>query len=74
MGEPTNLWYWIKSIEKYALLACWDDNQSKRLDYQTSRGAFNDYIQRYMVENPGNSLEQLKYCEYKYCENLLKEI
>ena len=31
------------------------DNQSKRLDYQTSRGAVSDYIQRYIAEYPENS-------------------
>ena len=38
-GEPTKCRDWIKSIEKYMLLAGGDDNQSKRLAYQASRGA-----------------------------------
>ena len=42
-GEPTKFRDWIKSIEKYVLLAGGDDNQLKRLAYQTSRGASSDY-------------------------------
>ena len=37
-----------------------DDNQSKRLAYQTSRGTVSDYVQRYVAVYPENSLEQLK--------------
>ena len=51
---------WIKLIKKYMLLAGGDNNQSKRLAYQTSKGAVSDYIQRFMVEYPENSWEQLK--------------
>ena len=49
-GEQSNFRYWIKLIEKYILLAGEDDTQTKRLAYQTSRGAISDYIQRYMTE------------------------
>ena len=54
--EPTKHTDWFKSIEKFVLIAGGDDNQSKRLAYQTSRGAVSDYIQRY----PQNSWEQIK--------------
>ena len=37
-----------------------DDIQTKRLAYQTSRGALSDYIQRYMTENPNSSWADLK--------------
>ena len=37
-----------------------DDDQTKRLAYQTSRGAVCDYIQRYMTEHPNSSWEDLK--------------
>ena len=46
-------------IEKYMLLAGGDDNQSKRLAYQTGRGAVSDYIQSYMGEYPENNWEQI---------------
>ena len=59
-GEPDKFRDWIKSIEKYILLAGGDENQSKRLAYQTSRGAVSDYIHRYMTENPGSTWEELK--------------
>ena len=59
-GEPTKYWVWIRSIKKYLLLADGDDNQSKRLAYQTSGGAVSDDIQRNAVEYPENSWEQLK--------------
>ena len=59
-GELTKYRDWIKSIEKYVLLAGEDDNQSKRLAYQTTRGTVSDYIQRYMAEYPANSWKQLK--------------
>ena len=59
-GEPNQFRDWIKSIEKYILLAGGDENQSKRLAYQTSRGAVSDYIHRYMTENPGSTWEELK--------------
>ena len=59
-GEPIKFRDWIKSIEKYVLLAGGDDNQSKRHAYQTSRDAVSDYIQRYIAEYRENSWEQLK--------------
>ena len=59
-GEPSNFRDWIKSIVKYILLAGGDDIQTKRLAYQTSRGAVSDYIQRYMTENPNSSWADLK--------------
>ena len=37
-----------------------DDIQTKRLAYQTNRGAVSDYIQRYMTENPNSSWADLK--------------
>ena len=58
-GEPTKFRDWIKSIENYMLLAG-GNNQSKKLAYQTSRGAVSDYIQRYMAEYSEKSWEQLK--------------
>ena len=51
-GEPTKFRDWIKSIEKYVLLAGGDVTQSKRLAYQTTGGAVSDYIQRYMAKYP----------------------
>ena len=42
------------------MLLAGDDNQSKRLAYQTSRGAVGDYIQGYIAEYPENSCKQLK--------------
>ena len=59
-GGPTKFRDWIKSIEKCILLAGGDDNQTKRLAYQTSRGAVSDYIQRYMTGHPNSSWEDLK--------------
>ena len=41
-GDPTKFRDWIKSIEKYMLLAGGDDDQTKRLANQTSRGAVSD--------------------------------
>ena len=49
-GEPTKFRDWIKSFKKYVLLLAGGDNtQSKRLSYQTSKGAVSDCIQWYMV-------------------------
>ena len=45
---------------KYIPLEGGDDIQTKRLAYQTSRGAVSDYIQRYMTENPNSSWADLK--------------
>ena len=42
------------------LLSGGDDNHSKRLAYQTSKGGISDYTHRYIVEYPQNSQEQLK--------------
>ena len=50
--EPIKFRDWIKSTGKYVLLASGDDNQSKQLVYQSSRGAIIDFIQRYMAEYP----------------------
>ena len=36
-GDPTKFKDWMKSIEKYILLVGGDDDQTKRLAYQTSR-------------------------------------
>ena len=38
----------------------WDDDQTKRLACQTSRGAVSYYIQRYMTEHINSSWEDLK--------------
>ena len=54
-GDPTKFRNLIKSIEMYILLAGGDDDQTKRLVYQTSRGAVSDHIQRYMTEHPNSS-------------------
>ena len=59
-GEPTKFRDWIKSIEKYVLLSSGDDTLTKRLAFQTSRGAVCDYIHTYITENPDNTWEQLK--------------
>ena len=56
-GDPTKFRDWIKSIEKYI---GGDDDQTKRLAYQISRGAVSDYIQRYMTEHSNSSWEDLK--------------
>ena len=45
----------IKSVEKYILLAGGVDDQTKRLAYQTSRGAVTYHIQRYMTEHCNSS-------------------
>ena len=37
-----------------------DANQTKRLAYQTCWGAFSNYIQHYITENPDSAWEQLK--------------
>ena len=49
-----------QTVEKYIILAGGDDDQTKRLAYQTSRGAVSDYIQRYMTVHPNISWEDLK--------------
>ena len=59
-GDPTKFRDWIKSVENYILLTHGDDDQTKRLAYQTSRGAVSNYIQRYMTEHPNSSWEDLK--------------
>ena len=41
--DPTKFRDWIKSIEKYILLAGGDDDQKKRLAYQTSKGAVSEH-------------------------------
>ena len=52
--------YLIKSFEKYILLVGGDDDQTKRIAYQTSRGAVSDFIQRDMTEHPNIVWEDLK--------------
>ena len=59
-GELTRFRDWIKSFERYMLLAGGDENQSKNLAYQTNRCAFSDDIQRYMVEYQENSWKNFK--------------
>ena len=58
-SAPIKFRDWIESIKKYVLLTEGDDNQSKRLAYQTSRSAVSDYIRKYMAEHQDNSWEQL---------------
>ena len=58
--NPTKFRDWIKSIEKYILLAGWDDDQTKRLAYQTSRGAVSICLQRYITEHANSSWGDLK--------------
>ena len=42
------------------LLGGWDDNQSRRFAYQTSRGALSVYIQRYILDFQDSNWQQSK--------------
>lgn len=60
-GTPRNYREWVKSIEKYVILAdIIDDRRKKLIAYQSSSGAVSGFIQRYMTANPNNTWEQLK--------------
>ena len=59
-GEPKGFKDWIKSIEKHALLTNANGTQTKRIAFQTSRGAVSDFIHRYITANPNNTWDQLK--------------
>ena len=69
--DPSKFRDYIKSTEKYVLLAGRVANQTIRLVYQTSWGAFSDYIQYYTTENPDKTWELLKLrVEFKVCRCL----
>lgn len=59
-GNSRNFREWIKSIEKYSILADIPDARKKMVAYQSSGGAVSGFIQRYMVANPNNTWQQLK--------------
>ena len=59
-GILKNLEIRSNQLKSTYFLAGVDDDQTKMLAYQTSRGAVSDYIQRYMTEYPNSSWEDLK--------------
>ena len=54
-GNSKNYREWIKTIEKYVILAGIPDDRKKMIAYQSSSGAVNGFIQRYMAANPRNT-------------------
>jgi hypothetical protein len=52
--------YWIKFIEKYAVLKGLDDNKIKKVAFQSSKRNVSNFIRRYLRDNPRSSWEQLK--------------
>ena len=59
-GNSKNYREWIKSIEKYVILAGIPDDRKKMIAYQSSSGAVSGFIQRYMAANPHNTWRHLK--------------
>ena len=59
-GECKRFKEWIKSIEKYALLANANGAQTKHIAYKASKGAVSDFIHCYLTANPNSTWNQLK--------------
>ena len=60
-GDPKKFKEWIKSIEKYAVLAnLWNDDRIKRVAYQANRGPISEFIRRYQDNNQQATWDQLK--------------
>ena len=61
-GTPSKYNEWIKSIEKYAILASIDPENVKLIAYQTSKGAVSDYIKRRLTSqaHANETWERLK--------------
>lgn len=59
-GDAKKFKDWVKSIEKYALLTDLDDDNVKRVAYQSSRGPVSDFIRRYQATNPGSTWNVFK--------------
>ncbi|ESO91883.1 hypothetical protein LOTGIDRAFT_163245 [Lottia gigantea] len=59
-GDPKNYSDWMKSIEKYALLADIPDAKIKYIAYQSSSGTVSDFLARFLPENPYSSWTEVK--------------
>lgn len=59
-GDPSTFKEWVKSIDKYAVLANIPAPRVKLIAYQTSRGTVSDFISRYLNDNPGDNWTTLK--------------
>ena len=60
-GDPKKFKEWVKSIEKYAVLAnLGNDDSIKRVAYQASRGPVSEFICRYQDSNQQATWDQLK--------------
>ena len=59
-GEPELYTEWIKAIEKQGLLEPLNDEQTKRLAFQSAAGPVSDYLQRILAEQAGITWAQLK--------------
>ena len=60
-GDPKKFKEWVKSIEKYAVLAnLGNDDRIKRVAYQASRGPVSEFIRRYQDNNQQATWDQLK--------------
>ena len=61
MGDPKKFKEWVKSIEKYAVLAnLGNGDRIKRVAYQASRGPVSEFICRYQDNNQRATCDQLK--------------
>ncbi|ESO93897.1 hypothetical protein LOTGIDRAFT_153370 [Lottia gigantea] len=59
-GDPKHYSDWIKSIQKYALLADIPDAKIKYIAYQTSSSTVSDFLARYLPEHAHSSWGQVK--------------
>jgi hypothetical protein len=59
-GDSKQFKYWIKSIEKYALLVGMTQDSIKLVAYQASKGPVGDFLKRYLDSNPNSTWPQVK--------------
>ena len=59
-GKPENFRGWVENVEKYNALTNVNQNNCKKVAFQTSQGPCSGFIRRYMSDNPDCSWDQMK--------------
>ena len=59
-GKAKDFKNWMEAVEKHARLNQLNEDQTKLVAYQTTRGAVSNYLDRALNEHPGYEWEQIK--------------
>lgn len=59
-GKPEHFREWVENIEKYNALTNLNQNNCKKIAFQTSQGPCSGFIRRYIGDNPDCSWDEIK--------------